>query len=167
LGPILACKARGDLLASKTFQTTFLRTGRLDGVEELLGRVLAVTLGVVADPFPEVLAGLLHGELCLPLELLVGEGGVGGQVEDVAVAAGVDLVGEVAADDGAEGLDDLEDGAAAAGTEVPGLQTGLVLSEVLEGDKMAAGEIKDVDVIADGSAVVGGVVCTILVYLLN
>lgn len=132
----------------------------LDGLDQLGGGFLAVALGVVVHPAPEVLAGLLHGELRLPVKLLVGQAGVGSQVEHVTGATVNNLIGKVAADDGAEGLDDLEDGAAAAGSQVPGLDAGLVLAEVLKGSKVALGEIDDVDVVTDGSAVTRFVVYT-------
>ncbi len=35
----------------------------------------------------------------------------------------------------------------------------MVLAEVVEGDEVAAREVEDVDVVADGGAVFGGVVC--------
>lgn len=119
---------------------------------------MSVTLGVVLDPAPEVVTGLLHGELRLPVKLLVGQGGVRGKIEDIALSSGVDLVGEVTADDLAEGLDNLKHGAATAGTQVPGLDTGLVLAEVVESDEVTTGKIDNVDVVADGGAVSGGVV---------
>ena len=132
----------------------------LDGLDQLGGGFLAVALRVVVHPAPEVLAGLLHGELRLPVKLLVGQAGVGSQVEHVTGATVNNLIGKVAADDGAEGLDDLEDGAATAGSQVPGLDAGLVLAEVLKGSKVALGEIDDVDVVTDGSAVTRFVVYT-------
>jgi len=121
---------------------------------------LSVALRVVLDPSPEVVAGLLHGKLGLPVELLVGEGGVGSKVEDISLSSGADLIGKITADDLAEGLDDLEDGAATARTQVPCLDTGLVLAEVVEGHQVTAGEIDDVDVVTNGSAIARGVVVT-------
>jgi hypothetical protein len=123
---------------------------------------LSVTLGVVADPFPEVIAGLLHGELGLPVELLIGEGGVGSEIEDISLSSRADLVGEITADDLAEGLDDLENGASTAGTQVPCLDTGLVLAEVVKRDKMAAGKVNNVNVVSNGSTVARGVVYQML-----
>lgn len=111
-----------------------LRLGGLDGGEELGRGLLAVALRVVMDPAPQVLAGLLHGKLRLPVELLVGQRGVGRQVQNITRPAGDNLVLEVAADDGAEGIDHLEHGAAAAGAQVPGLDAGLLLAEVVEGN---------------------------------
>lgn len=134
----------------------------LDSSQQLRRRLLSVSLGVVADPPPEVLAGLLHGELSLPLELLVGQLGVGSQVQDVTRSAGNDLVLQVAADDVAKSLDDLKDGAASAGAQVPGLDTGLLGAEVVEGLQVASSKIHDVDVVSDGGSVAGGVVCIII-----
>lgn len=126
--------------------------------KELRGRVLAITLGVVADPAPEILASLLQCLLSLPVELLVGQGWVGSKIENIALASGDNIVGQIAADNMAESLDHLKDGAATAGTEVPGLNTRLVLAEVVEGAQVALGQIDNVDVVADGGTVSRGVV---------
>lgn len=53
----------------------------------------------------------------------------------------------------------MENGASLARPEVPGAHAGLVVAEVVEGDEVALCEVEDVDVVADGGAVVGGVVC--------
>lgn len=135
-----------------------LDLGGDNGVHQLGGRLLAVALRVVVGPAPEILARALHGQLRLPVELLVGEGRVGRQIQHITLAAGNHLVGQIAADSLGEGLDDVEDGAAAAGAKVPGLDTGLVLAQVLQGGEMAAGEVENVDVVADGGSVLRGVV---------
>lgn len=124
-----------------------------------LGRgLLAVTLGVVAGPQPEVLAGLLEGALGLPAQLVVGARGVGGQVEHVTGTAGSNLVGEVTAHGRREGTDHLVDSAALAGTQVPGTDSGVVGAEVVQGLQVTICQVEDVDVVADGGTVVGGVV---------
>jgi hypothetical protein len=135
-----------------------LSLGRLDSLQKLGRGILAVTLGVVLNPSPEVIAGLLHGELGLPVELLVGEGRVGSKIENVSLSSGTDLVGKIATDDLAEGLDNLKDSAATSGTQVPCLDTGLVLAQVVEGHQVTAGKVDNVDVVSDGSAVARGVV---------
>lgn len=84
---------------------------------------------------------------------------MGSQVEDVTGATLLDFVGQFATDDGVEGLDDLEDSGAAAGAKVPGLDAGLLLAEVVEGDEMTSGEVKDVDIVSNGCAVARVVVC--------
>ncbi len=130
----------------------------LDRLDQLGGRLLSVSLGVVLDPPPEVGAGVFHAELRLPLQLLVGTRGVRREVEDIASSPGDDLVGQITARGGAEGLDDLEDGAAAAGAKVPLPHARLVLPEVVECDQVALREIENVDVVTDGGAVPRGVV---------
>lgn len=125
----------------------------LNLLHKFLRRLLTVALRVVLSPAPEVGASILKSELGTPAELLVGAGGVGGEVEDVAGAARRDLVGQVAADRCAEGLDHIVDGAALAGAEVPGAHAGLLLAEVVERDEVAVGQVQDVDVVADGGAV--------------
>ncbi len=62
------------------------------------------------------------------------------------------------ADDLLEGVDHLEHGAAASGSEVPGADAGVGFAEVVESREMAVGEIDDVDVVANGGTVSGGVV---------
>lgn len=122
-------------------------------LKELFRRLLPVALRVVLSPTPEVLACILESALGTPAELGVGAGGVGGEVEDVACAARGDFVGQVAADGGREGLDHLVDGAAFSGAQIPGADAGVVLAEVVEGGKVAVGEVEDVDVVTDGGAV--------------
>ncbi len=53
----------------------------------------------------------------------------------------------------------MEDGAALACSEVPGAHAGVVIAQVVERDEVTLCEVEDVDVVADGGAVVGGVVC--------
>lgn len=44
-------------------------------------------------------------------------------------------------------------------SKIPGSDAGMVFPKVIESDEVALGEVEDVDVIADGGAVVGGIVC--------
>lgn len=132
----------------------------LQRLEQLRRRVLAVSLGVVADPSPQVLTCILHLQLRLPVQLLVGQAGVGRQVEHITLPPVNNLVVEVSAHDRAERLDHLENGGSPSGAQVPGLHTGLVRPQVVERDKVALGKVAYVDVIADGGAVAGGVVVT-------
>lgn len=127
----------------------------LERCNKLLGRILPVALGVVLDPFPQVLARILHTELRLPTELLVGKRRVGREVQHVTLAARHDLIRQVTTHDRAKGLDHLKDGAAATGTQVPCLDTRLVVSEVVESCEVAFGKVEDVDVVSDGGAVAG------------
>lgn len=149
------CFAIGFLLCYVSYFSSRL----LDSSQQLRGRLLSVSLGVVADPPPEVLTGLLHGELSLPVQLGVGQSRVGSQIQDIAGSAGNDLVFQIAPNDSAECLDDLEDGAATARAQVPGLDTGLVGAKVVESDQVASGKIDNVNVVSDGGSVARGVVC--------
>lgn len=130
----------------------------LDSSQQLRRWLLSVSLGVVVDPPPEVLAGLLHGELGLPVQFGVGQSRVGSQIQDIAGSAGNDLVLQIATNDGAKCLDDLKDSAATAGTQVPGLDTRLVSAEVVEGDQVASSKVNNVNVVSDGGSVARGVV---------
>lgn len=140
-------------------ESIFLSLTSLELLNKLLGRLLPVALRVVLGPAPQILARILECVLGAPAELGVGAGGVGGEVEDVAGAARGDFVWKVAADGGREGLDHFVDGASLAGAQVPGADAGVVLAEVVEGGEVAVGEVEDVDVVADGGAVFGVVVC--------
>jgi hypothetical protein len=122
-----------------------------------------VPLGVVGDPSPQVLTRLLYAELSLPVELLVGEVRLGSEVEDVTLSAadnlGLDLgcLGVLfsgsAFDHLSEGSDHLLHTGTGSGAQVPGLDTGLVLTKIVEGSKVASGKIKDVDIVADSGAI--------------
>ena len=116
-----------------------LSLGGWYSVQQLRGRLLAVALRVVADPAPQVIASLLHGQLGLPLKLLVGQSRVGSQVKDIALAATYDFIWQIAADDFAESLDDLKNSAATSRAQVPGLDSRLLLAKVVEGNQVAAG----------------------------
>lgn len=137
----------------------------LDGVEQSLGRLLAVALRVVLGPLPQVLARLLECLLGLPVELRVGARRVGRQVEHITGAASDHLVRQVAADGVAESLDHVEDGAALAGAQVEGGDAGLLLAQVVQRDQVAAREVLDVDVVTDGGAVVRLVVFRIVSFV--
>ena len=71
---------------------------------------------------------------------------------------GGNLVGKFAAGGGGEGVDHLVHGAALSGAQVPGADTGVVGTEVVEGLEVAVGKVQDVDVVTDGGSVVGVVV---------
>lgn len=130
----------------------------LDSFEQSRRRVLAVALGIVAYPPPQIIAGIFEGELGLPPQLLVGARWVGGQVKNVACSPRNDFVLELMADDLAESIDHLEDSGPAPRAQVPCSHSGLLLSKVVQGCEMALGEIDDVNVVADGGTVSGGVV---------
>lgn len=53
----------------------------------------------------------------------------------------------------------MEDRAAFSGAEVPGADAWVGFAEVLEGDEVALCQVEDVDVVPDGGAVGGVVVC--------
>lgn len=131
---------------------------RLGSSQQLRWRLLAVPLGIVVHPPPQILASLFHRQLRLPVQLLIGKRRVRRKVENITLSPGYDLVGKITANDLAEGLDDLEDGAAAAGAQIPSLDAWLVLAEVVEGDKVALGEVENVDVVTNGGSVAGSVV---------
>lgn len=122
---------------------------------------MTVALGVVLGPAPEVLAGLLEGTLGFPTKLLVGASRVGGEVENVTGAAGGNLIRKVTANGSGEGANHLVDGAALAGTQVPGADAGVVGTQVVEGLEVTIGEIENMDVVTDSGSVVGGIVLSL------
>ncbi len=111
-----------------------------------------IAVGVGALPTPAVGAHALDAVLGLGL------GGVGVAGGDVAGAAGLDSVGNVDAGCGHEGVHQLEHGGALAGAQVVDAHAGLL--DGLEGRDVAAGQVDDVDVVADAGAV-GGVVVVV------
>ncbi len=108
-------------------------------------------------PSPAVFAHLLDRLFGFPAQDFFGVGGVGEAFGHVAGAALYDLVGDFFAGGLLEGFDHVEHRVAVAGAEVDG-EYSFVLCKVLQGFEMAAGEVDDVDVVADPRAVVGVVV---------
>lgn len=105
-----------------------------------------------------MLTRILQRQLRFPPQLGIRASRVSREIKHVARAAVYDFVVQVAAHDGAKGLDHLEDGGAAAGTEVPSAHAGVGGAEVVEGCEVAVGEVDNVDVVADAGAVAGVVV---------
>jgi hypothetical protein len=149
-----------------------LRRGSLDDVQQFGRGVLSVALRVVGDPSPQILACLLNAELRLPAKLLVGEIGLGGEVQDIALSAADNLAVKlgcltlsfagIALNDLSESSHHLLNTGASSRAQVPGLDTGLVLAEVLEGSKVTTGEIEDVDVVTDGCSVMANGVAVLI-----
>lgn len=130
----------------------------LQSIQQCCWRILAVTLRVVVDPSPQVCAGILHLQLGLPVQLLVGQAGVGREVENITLSALNHIVLQIAAHHGAECLDHLEHSAAATRAQVPSLETGLACAQVVERSQVTLGKIAHVNVVADGGSVTRGVV---------
>lgn len=128
-------------------------------------RLLAVTLWVVLCPPPKVLARLLKRLLRFPIELRIRSRGVRSQVKHVSGSTCDDFVRQVAANSMAEGSDHIENSGAFAGAEVPSSHTRVVVTKMVERDQVPAGEVVDMDIVADRSTVLGLVVCnTVSVY---
>ena len=123
-------------------------------LQQFLRRTLPVALGIVLGPAPQVLARLLDAALRLPAQLLIRARRVRRQVQDIARATRHHLVRQVAAHRFPKRLDHVEDRRALAGAEVPGAHARVVRAQVVERDEVALGQVEDVDVVADGGAVV-------------
>ncbi len=108
-------------------------------------------------PSPAVFAHLLDRLFGFPAEDFFSVGGVGEAFGHIAGAALYDLVGDFFAGGLLESFDHVEHRVAVAGAEVDG-EYPFVLCQVLQGFEVAAGEVHDVDVVADPRAVVGVVV---------
>ena len=102
-------------------------------------------------------AHILDAVLSFPAQLALGLGGVGPALGDVAGAARVDDVGQLAPAGFAEGVDDVQHAVSVAGAQVADEQTGLLL-QLFDGRHMAAGQVNDVDVVAHAGTVGRGVV---------
>ena len=130
----------------------------LERIQQFSGGILPIPLWIVANPFPKIRAGLFHGKFRLPVKDFVCQRRIGGEIEHVSLSSFDDLVREVTTNNGAERLDDLEHGATAPRAQVDGLDAGMLLAEVVEGDEVTLGEVENVDVVSDGGAVSGGVI---------
>ena len=115
-----------------------------------------IAVGVVLLPVPAVGTHLLDAVLSHPAQLILGLGGVGVALGDVAGAARVDDVGDLLAAGLGEGVDDIQHAVALAGAQIADEQAAVRL-QLLDGADMAAGQIDDVDVVAHAGAV-GGIV---------
>lgn len=131
----------------------------LQRLDKFFWWVLVVALGVVLSPPPQVSTGILECKFRLPLQLCVGQRRVRSKVEDVALPTLDDLVGKIATDDFAERLHHVENGGTLASAEIPGFDAGLVFTQVIEGNKVAFGQIEDVYVVADGGSILRRIVC--------
>lgn len=131
---------------------------RLQPLHKLPRRILPIPLNIILRPPPQILARLLERQLRLPSELPIRPPGITRQIQHVAGAPPHDLIRQVPSHSRREGLHHLEDGRALAGAEVPGAHAGAVFAEVVERHEVPAGEVQDVDVVADSGAVVGVVV---------
>lgn len=130
----------------------------LQSIQECCWGILAITLRIVVDPPPQICAGILHLQLSLPVQLLVGQAGVGREVENVTLSTLNHIVLQIATDNGTECLDHLEHSATATRTQVPSLETGLACAQVVERSQVTLGKIAHVDVVADSGSVTRGVV---------
>lgn len=128
--------------------------------QQLGRRLLTVTLGVVLGPEPEILTSILKSASGGPAKLVGSTVGIGSQVKDITITTGSNLVSKVTTDSSGESLDHLVDGRALTSTQVPGTNTGVVGAQVVEGLQVTISQVENVDVVTDGSAVVGVVVIT-------
>lgn len=130
----------------------------LQSIQKCCWGILAVTLGVVVDPPPQICAGILHLQLSLPVQLLVGQARVGREIENVTLSTLNHIVLQIAANHGTECLDHLEDSATATRAQVPSLETGLACAQVVKRSQVTLGKIAHVDVVADSGSITRGVV---------
>ena len=79
---------------------------------QLSRRILAITLGVILCPPPQILTHIVQRPLGLPAKLIVGAGRVGREIQHVTATSRGDLVLELVAHSLGEGVDHFIDGAA-------------------------------------------------------
>jgi hypothetical protein len=116
-----------------------------------------ISLGVGNEPPPGAADnGRQITELGVPAELAAGFVGTGHQDGRIALPAGRDGHLNRAIADAAGGLDNLEDGVAVAVAQIEGPTAEAV--DIDDGLEVSLGNIEDVDVIPDTSAVGGGIV---------
>jgi len=133
----------------------------------MLRRRLPISIRVVLRPLPQTLTLICQRPRRLPTELLLCPVHLCREVKHVAGTSLNDLVGEFAANGFIEGGDHFKDGGANAGAEVPGAHARVDGAEVVEGSQVAGGQVFDVEVVADGGAVFGVVVCKVLLLAMG
>ena len=89
----------------------------------------------------------------MPSKLLVSTGRFRGEVKDVSGSTTDNLVGELPTDDGTEGCNHVDDCRAVACSKIPRSYARLDAQETVDGGEMAGCEIDNVDIIADGCAI--------------
>jgi hypothetical protein len=96
--------------------------------------------------------------LSLPTEFGVGQARVGGEIQDITITARSNLVGKATANGMTEGLDHVKNSRTLAGPKIPGLDTRLLLTKIVESDQVSLGKIQNMDVVTDGCTILGFVV---------
>ena len=132
---------------------------RLQLFQQVLRGTLPIPLWVIRGPPPQVLAGVFECPLCPPTQFPIRPFRIRRQIQHIPRPPPHNLILQLLAYSRAESLDHLKHGAPLSRTEVPGARARVVFAEVVECDKVAAGEVEDVDIVTDGGAVFGGVVC--------
>jgi len=125
----------------------------LELVQQLLRRLLAVTLRVVLCPLPQVLTRLFQRLLRFPVELGISSRRVSSKVEHITRPALNNLIWQLPANSSTKSFDHLEDCRAFPCAEIPGPDTRMLFAEVIERDEMASCQVIDVDIISDRSAI--------------
>lgn len=126
--------------------------------DELLRWLLSVSLRVILRPPPQIVAGILERSLRLPAKLLVRACWVGRQIEDVSRSSTNDFVWKVPANRMTERLDHVVNRAALAGSQIPGPNSRVVASQMVQSNQVAFCKVENVDVVANGRSVFRGVV---------
>ena len=116
-----------------------------------------VNSGFPDEAYQAVGAHVLNAVLCHPAQLVLGLGGVGVALSDIAGAAGVDDVGDLLAAGLFKGMEHFQHAVALAGAQVADEQAA-VRFQLPDGAHMAAGQVHHMDVVAHAGAVRGGVV---------
>lgn len=120
---------------------------------------VVLLFGEVALPFPGVAHGVVGGGFGFPAEYVVGLGGLGPYLFDVAGSSFADYVRHFHSRGSLEGFDEFKHAEALARAEVEdfdGIGVGIV-EHAFHGDYVSLGKVYHVDEVADATAV-GGVV---------
>lgn len=131
---------------------------RLQLVEQLLRRLLAITLRVVLGPLPQIDTRVLERLLRLPSKLVIGTLCLCCKVEHVTSTTPDNVVFELFATGGLESVNHIIHGRASAGAQVPRAHTGLLVANIVEGDQVTTRKVMDVQVVPDSGTVLGIVV---------
>ena len=105
----------------------------LQSLHELSWWSLTITLRVVLSPSPQVLTSIDQGPLCLPAQFFVGAAWITGQIQNISCSSANNLVWKIPSNRFGESFDHLKDCRPFTCAQVPGSNTWVVVTQVVQG----------------------------------
>lgn len=127
-------------------------------LQQFFRRTLPVPLRVILGPSPQIVTCIFQRSLCLPAQFFIGSFRISRQIQHVSCSPTHNLIRQLSTHRMAKSLDDIEDRAPLSRPQVPRSDARMVIAQVIECDEVALREVENVYVVADGGAVVGGIV---------